>query len=724
MSQITDFDIKIDQMLEYLDEVNSNNPMYNMCDSMETNDDGQNLDFLDKFLVYKNFRVQELKEICDALGLTKVGNKTELLSEIRLFFGIDETKEESITRCDNTEKTSPIYTEDEDLIEERIENVLDLHKVNSVFPATLKQLKAIDESTRLTIPQLREILVAMCTKKSAPRKADMVSMIRVGLGFDKELKTSASVKKLRKDELIDITLKPYQEKEVDDLFQALKDKSVVCEMSATGAGKTYILSALAKKMNVPIFVICPPTLKQKWELVSQSMGVEIIDIMSYQKISGSNGTISHQWLRSTDLTKVVTYKEKEQHYKSRKFEITDKLLDLIISGCLFVCDESHLTKNESTIRNKAIRCITEAVDNYLSFPDPKSRVVLCTATPADKNRCYYNLLKMMRICKSKILTTGTNNSYNQIKQLCMKYDKVKTLEIIQAAGEIKESNVMALIIDLFDKILKKYYTFEVNPDLIYNKEYKPEIRNVFSYIRDDEILKLYNEELLNLYSIIRPEVKKKFNGYNTPFGGILSAIESAKLESFYDKTVGILDKTKNVKVVIALNYTQNIDLLAENLEEYGVVTLTGQTKQHKRSEIVDSFNNDDKIRVIIINSAVGGVGIDLDDRSGDRPRVVLVSPGFSFILLQQLLGRTYRCDTQSKSFFFIIYGPRNSEISEERIVNSLNDKSKINSSLVIKQKESEAITLVENLENIDEDKGNLNQECIEIVINYDRVIRA
>jgi SNF2 family DNA or RNA helicase len=69
------------------------------------------------------------------------------------------------------------------------------------------------------------------------------------------------------------------------------------------------------------------------------------------------------------------------------------------------------------------------------------------------------------------------------------------------------------------------------------------------------------------------------------------------------------------KVVIASNFTSWIKVLATALEEAGfpVMTLTGETSDKDRAYIVERFADPrDAVRIVIINTKAGGVGITLD----------------------------------------------------------------------------------------------------------------
>jgi SNF2 family DNA or RNA helicase len=68
------------------------------------------------------------------------------------------------------------------------------------------------------------------------------------------------------------------------------------------------------------------------------------------------------------------------------------------------------------------------------------------------------------------------------------------------------------------------------------------------------------------------------------------------------------------KVVVASQFTQQINAWAAELQRRGIAcyVLTGETKDRDRSATVERFQGDDSVRVILINTQLGGVSITLD----------------------------------------------------------------------------------------------------------------
>ena len=92
-------------------------------------------------------------------------------------------------------------------------------------------------------------------------------------------------------------------------------------------------------------------------------------------------------------------------------------------------------------------------------------------------------------------------------------------------------------------------------------------------------------------------------------------------------------------VVIFLSFQNSIDALSSRLNCLDSV-INGQNVGSDRDKIVENFQKNRK-RVIICN-VKAGEAIGLHDLTGEYPRVTLLNPDFSAVLIKQALLRTPR----------------------------------------------------------------------------------
>lgn len=91
---------------------------------------------------------------------------------------------------------------------------------------------------------------------------------------------------------------------------------------------------------------------------------------------------------------------------------------------------------------------------------------------------------------------------------------------------------------------------------------------------------------------------------------------------------------EGVKVVVFLNFTASLIALSERLHSIPIIS----GRHGERQNVIEAFQRD-KIPILGVNVAAGGVGISLH---GKAPRQTLLSPSFNPIDILQALGRAPR----------------------------------------------------------------------------------
>lgn len=109
---------------------------------------------------------------------------------------------------------------------------------------------------------------------------------------------------------------------------------------------------------------------------------------------------------------------------------------------------------------------------------------------------------------------------------------------------------------------------------------------------------------------------------------------------------------EGMSVAVFLNFRESIEALREKFPGAGIVW--GQQSEASRQFSIDEYQADRK-RTIICQAAAGGVGISLHDVLGIHPRVSLISPPESAVLLLQILGRIRRAGAKTPALQKIIF---------------------------------------------------------------------
>jgi superfamily II DNA or RNA helicase len=107
-----------------------------------------------------------------------------------------------------------------------------------------------------------------------------------------------------------------------------------------------------------------------------------------------------------------------------------------------------------------------------------------------------------------------------------------------------------------------------------------------------------------------------------------------------------------MSVAIFVSFSETVRALSTRLGTDCIVW--GENKRNERDVNIENFQSDRR-RVIILNSAAGGTGVSLHDLNGNYPRIALISPHPSAVILKQCLGRVWRQGGKTKSLQKIVF---------------------------------------------------------------------
>lgn len=167
----------------------------------------------------------------------------------------------------------------------------------------------------------------------------------------------------------------------------------------------------------------------------------------------------------------------------------------------------------------------------------------------------------------------------------------------------------------------------------------------------------------------------------SPKAGKMAAVKKA-LITIEDGTVDdmvrvgkeILKTHKNCKLIIALNYINNIVKAKRAFEDAGYEPLTIYSeKKAAKAETVALFQEDNKYNILLMTTSSGGTSVDLHDIYGGRKRFLLISPDYNMTNVHQTTGRIFRVGNQTVGEAYIFYAKGAGLASQ--IINSLSAKS-------------------------------------------------
>jgi len=189
------------------------------------------------------------------------------------------------------------------------------------------------------------------------------------------------------------------------------------------------------------------------------------------------------------------------------------------------------------------------------------------------------------------------------------------------------------------------------------------------YNMDDADAKKINQYHTEMQKELKALAKKSKIDKASELTAILRArqqIELTKVPLFIDMIEEGLEN--NMSVVVFVNFTETLQAIAKRLNTLCI--FDGKTKDEVRQQSVDDFQAG-KEKVILVNIASGGAGLSLHDIHGLNPRLTLISPSYSAVLMRQATGRVWRENAKSKSVQKIVFV---ANTVEEQVCDNVKEK--------------------------------------------------
>lgn len=400
------------------------------------------------------------------------------------------------------------------------------------------------------------------------------------------------------------TLYPIQQLSHDVLLTSLNKHRAALDTSTVGSGKTVKAVEIARSFGNSAFVVCPKIVIPAWKACFAEQGVAFTDVINYEKLRAGN-------------TPHVS--------KKGKTGFTWNLP----AGTLLIFDEVHCCRG--------IRSVNGAM---LAAAKKQGYTCLMLSATASKNpgdmKWTGEVLGLHD--GKKFVTWATKNGCT--------FDPWRRLTFpIKNRHKLEELH------------------HEIYPELGHriSREDIAEFFSETSIITDpldlgtgDEIQKLYDEMEDELKQIEQMASNDKGASQLTARLRARQAIEMLKVPTFAAMTKDYLDQ--GMSVAVFLNFSASIDALDERMGGGNLRIQGAKTDMEKlvREESMNAFQRNEA-HVILCNITAGGVGINLHDTTGERPRVSLISPHDSAEVIAQVIGRIDRAGAQTDTIQHIIF---------------------------------------------------------------------
>jgi len=427
----------------------------------------------------------------------------------------------------------------------------------------------------------------------------------------------------------------YQIPHIQNLLRVLQDKHACLDASQTGVGKTYCAIAIAKQLGLQPFIVCPKSIIPIWNKVAKYYGVDPYAVVNYETLLHCKIYDKKTGNRvQCEYMKIIKEKIADEKIRIVKGAIKQKneikikyVWKNLPKNIFFIFDEAHKCKNAKTYAAAIIRSVTKLDNKILMLS------ATISDTPYNFQVCGYvlNLYGDLNFAPSwfrrhgiRYITDCNITDKNEFKHESIKINKEifpyygARIRIADLGDLFPENQVSADCYDMGDEvtaqIIAEYREIEKALEELQNKD-----------VSDNPLVR-----------ILRARQK----------------IELLKVSTFVDLCNEYLEN--NLSIVIFVNFQKTLDTLATELDTDCVIH--GKQDLETRQQNIDNFQDNNK-NIIICNINAGGVGVSLHDISddGSHPRVSLISPPWSGIVLKQALGRIHRAGSKSKALQRIIF---------------------------------------------------------------------
>ena len=392
-----------------------------------------------------------------------------------------------------------------------------------------------------------------------------------------------------------------------------------------GLGKTTstIIAAL-ESGSKKVLIICPATLKINWK-----REIENYTNKSVYIAEGKNFSTEHDFV-------IINYDILKNFHDSKKKEDSQIIradFDLV------VVDEAHYIKNAQAQRTKLINDIVKEVD----------RLWLLTGTPMTSRPIdYYNLLSLVdspvaknwmayviRYCGGYQFKVGNRKVWNVMGASNLEELRDRTSGL--TLRRLKED-----VLDLPEKIITPIYL------RLKSKEY-------------EEVMGEYYDWLDK-----KPEESKSLTVQFTKLTKVRQIIANEKIEQTIELVENIIEQGK--KVIVFCNFTESLNKICEHFGKTAV-KVDGSMSKAERQLSVDSFQENEKIKVFVGNIKAAGVGLTLTAAEAVIINDLSFVPGD----MSQAEDRAYRYGQKNN---VLVYYPIYENTIEGIIYAIVNDKKK------------------------------------------------
>ena len=410
-------------------------------------------------------------------------------------------------------------------------------------------------------------------------------------------------------------IKPYkwQEPLIERQTGVLRNGRAFLSACHTGSGKTVMALQTAKDLGMPTLVLCPKIAISQWKETASRMGVaNLIDVTNTENLIASrrNRLYSHDsgWSEAIPAGPALL------------------IVDEVHRSCSGVYKRSVGSGRRAGSGNKTVLMVAR----WVNKSTPEHRVLMMSATPAEsplKMQLIGYLMGMHDFYVSSFYSWCRLHGCSYVEK-----NRAGAMALEFTKNRTKASEVMRGIRqDMGDRFLS------ITPkDIPGFPEETVETVLVDLAERDRDALVRAYEEMPENIKDIRPGTEEMVKLLR-----LRQQAEFAKAQVVAQMAVEAVED--GASCFVCLNFTDARLRVQNALEKAHVAyaSVYGGQNENERQAGVDAFQ-DNRVHVLVGMSSACGVALSLHDVRHERPRVSLISPGYSCSELKQALGRIRR----------------------------------------------------------------------------------
>jgi len=412
-------------------------------------------------------------------------------------------------------------------------------------------------------------------------------------------------------------LRPYQKAGFNWLIFLSKFRFGGCLADDMGLGKTVQTLALLQSVkngssDSPSLLIMPTSLIYNWEMEAAKFTPKL-RILKY---TGTN--------RIKDVSSFSNYNLVLTSYGIARLDID------LLSGFYFnyiILDESQAIKNPKSNISRSVKKLKS-----------KNRLIL-TGTPLENSTM--DLWSQMTFINPGLLGSHRFFTNEFLIPIEKKFDQEKTKKLNSIIKPfVLRRHKSQVATELPEKVESVKYCSMSSMQEKYYEEVKSVYRN--KILEQIEKFGIKKSQMILLQGLTKlRQIANHPSMVEPAYGG-----DSGKMDAIIQMMHNAINE--NHKVLIFSQFVKHLSLFKTHLQQMGISFsyLDGATKD--RQGEVESFQNDEKIKVFLISLKAGGLGLNLTRAE----YVFILDPWWNPAVEQQAIDRAHRIGQKNKVFTY------------------------------------------------------------------------